>query len=314
MARMSKQFGFLGSILEDPRRIELRQAEILEAYQQRGGYEDIVELCADLTKLRPSDSSNMVDALMLFQQPFMQAVQYTHDPDYPLQPRRRLPKPNIPDGSLRELLCSRRSVRNFAGDAFGQTELGSLLFGAIGETGRTVTGHEGNHPVYACLRSIPSAGALHPTELFVAMLQENEFPRGVYHYYAPEHSLEFVKPIGHSGMELKRLFAAFPIHPRVVDLTHASAIFFISTKFWRARAKYGPRGYRYCLLEAGCACQNLGLTAVGLGLAHVVLGGFYDDEIHAFLEIDGVDHAVLVAMAVGTPPAEHQEESHHVEF
>jgi SagB-type dehydrogenase family enzyme len=312
MARTSKQLAFLGSILDDQRRIQLRQSEILDGYQQRGTSDDIIEICGDLTKLRPADSSKMVDALKLFQQPFMQAVQYTHDRDYPLQPRARLPEPMIPDRPFRDLLGQRRSLRSFAGGPLGPAELGSLLFGAVGETGRLVTGYDGDRPLTASLRSIPSAGALHATGIFAVILQEGELARGVYHYDVPEHSLEFVKSIGDS--EFEPLFAAFPIHPSVVDLTKASAVFFISAKFWRARAKYGPRGYRYCLLEAGCACQNLGLTAVGLGLAHIVLGGFYDDEVHAFLEIDGIDHAVIVGVAVGTLPAAREKESHHVEF
>jgi len=312
MARMSKQFGFLCSTLDDPRRIQLRQAEILEAYQQRGTLDDIVEISHDLTKLRRVDGPKMVDALLLFQQPFMQPVQYTHDPDYPLQPRVRLPGPLIPDRPFREVIRDRRSLRTFAATPLRLVELSSLLFGAMGETGRVVTGYIDDHPFTASLRSIPSAGALHPTGIFAVILQEGELARGVYHYDVPEHALEFVKSLGEAESDL--LFAAFPIHPRVVDLTHASAIFFISTKFWRVRAKYGPRGYRYCLLEAGCACQNLSLTAVALGLAHVVLGGFYDDEIHTWLEIDGIDHAVIAAVAVGAPPVEREEESHHVQF
>ena len=126
--------------------------------------------------------------------------------------------------------------------------------------------------------------------------------RGVYHYDVPEHSLEFIKPLGSVQPEL--LFARFPNHPAEVALRRASVIFFISSNFWRARAKYGPRGYRYCLQEAGCACQNLSLMAVALGLAHVVLGGFYDDEVHAYLGLDGVDHAVITAVAVGTSTTE----------
>ena len=100
---------------------------------------------------------------------------------------------------------------------------------------------------------------------------------------------------------MARLIHAFPIHPAVVDLTSASTIFFITAKFWRSRAKYGPRGYRYCLQEAGSACQNLCLAAVALGLGQVVLGGFYDDEVHQCLEIDGVDHGVITTVAVGNP-------------
>ncbi|MGH7226203.1 MAG: SagB/ThcOx family dehydrogenase, partial [Gemmataceae bacterium] len=117
-----------------------------------------------------------------------------------------------------------------------------------------------------------------------------------------------------SPSDLEALFAAFPIHPEVVDLAPAAAIFFITTKFWRSRAKYGPRGYRYCLQEAGSACQNLSLAAASLDLAHVVLGGFYDDEVHSCLEIDGVDHAVITTVAVGTAPPHPEAESGHGGF
>src|SRR5262249_49117340 len=118
----------------------------------------------------------------------------------------------------------------------------SLLFGAIGETARTVIGTDEDCAVRVSLRSIPSGGALHPTGIFVALLEESDLPRGLYHYHVPEHSLECVRPIDESGVA--NLLAGFPIHPYVMDLTRASAIFFITTKFWRPRAKYGARGYR----------------------------------------------------------------------
>lgn len=312
MAKISKQFGFLGSALDDRRRIQLRRAELLETYQQRGVSEDVTEICADLTKLRPADSARMVDALLLFSQPFMQSIQHSHDRDYPIAPTTRLPEPDVPGRPFRELHRGRRSVRAFAGGPLAPADLGALLFGAIGETGRMVTGFDGDREVVASLRAIPSAGALHPTGMFLMTLQEAELARGVYHYDVPGHALEFVKSAGDA--EVDRLLSAFPIHPRVVDLTQASAVYFISSKFWRARAKYGPRGYRYCLFEAGCACQNLSLTAVGLGIAHVVLGGFYDDEIHDLIGIDGIDHAVVAAVAVGNPAAGLEGESRYVEL
>jgi SagB-type dehydrogenase family enzyme len=242
---MSKKFAFQCSALDDSRRIQLHDSEILRAYQQRGATDDLVEVGHDLTKLRRADNSKMLDGVVLFEQPFMQAVQYTHERDYPLHPCVSLPEPRVPDRPFREVLCSRRSGSNFAGSPLGRADLGSLLFGAIGETGRVMTGHDDDHPVYASLRSIPSAGALQPTSVFVVILKEGELERAVYHYDVPKHSLEVVKPIDEPGFEA--LFAAFPIHPRVVDLKHASAIFFISAKFWRARSKYGPRGFRYCL-------------------------------------------------------------------
>jgi SagB-type dehydrogenase family enzyme len=183
-------------------------------------------------------------------------------------------------------------------------ELSALLFGAIGNTGELMATFADGSPIVIPLRSIPSGGALHPTHVFVALLRHGQLDPGVYHYDAQEHALELVRPL--LEPDLVTLFAAFPIHPDPVNLARASGILFITTKFWRARAKYGPRGYRYCLQEVGAASQNLSLTAVALGLAHVVLGGFYDDEVHAVLEIDGVDHAVITSVAVGTPPPERE--------
>jgi SagB-type dehydrogenase family enzyme len=269
----------------------------------------MIEVGHDLTKLRRIDNTKVVESAVLFEQPFMQSIQFTRDRDYPLQPCIRLPPPVIPGRPFDELVRSRRSSRTFGGDPLGVNELRSLLFGAIGETGRIITAHDDGRPVIASLRTIPSAGALHPTGIFTAILRPGALVRGIYHYDVAEHSLEVVKSLGDSDYE--ELLAAFPIHPQMVDLAFASAIFFISSKFWRARAKYGPRAYRYCVQEAGSACQSLSLIAVALGLAHVILGGFYDDEVHSCLNIDGIDQAVIAALAVGTSSA---KDSGHVEF
>jgi len=311
-ARMGRRFGFLCTPLDDPRRIQLRQGRFLEGYRRRGQDGDVVEISHEFTKLRRVDNPDMADALALFQQPRMYPIQYAQECEYPLRRRIPLPEPIIPDSPFSELVRGRRSRRNFRRQPLGSEELSSLVFCALGETGRLTAAFEDDRPVEVSLRSIPSGGALHPTRIFVVLLQQGDLGPGVYHYDAPEHSLEVVKPLGDA--EIEALFAAFPIHPEVIDLAQASGIFFVTTKFWRTRAKYGPRGYRYCLQEAGAACQNLSLTAVGLGLAHTVLGGFYDDEVHACLQIDGVDHAVITAIAVGALSAQEGVDPRHAEL
>ncbi len=298
MPRIVNHIGFLCRQLEDSRRIELRQDDALSMYQHRGGLYDTIEIGHELTKLRQTDRWGIVQAATLFEKPFMQSIQFTQDRDYPLQPIISLPEPVIPDRPFGEILRSRRSVRRFGGEPLQLNQLGSLLFGAVGETGQLVAAGSDQRPAAVSLRATPSAGALHPTRVFAVVLREGELALGVYHYDSVEHALELVRAFD-SG-ERQKLLASFPVHPEMVDLERAAVVFVISSKFWRARAKYGARGYRYCLQEAGCACQNLNLTAVALGLGHVVLGGFYDDEIHSCLEIDGIDHAVVTAAAVGT--------------
>jgi SagB-type dehydrogenase family enzyme len=311
-ARLGRQLGLLSNRLDDPRRIQLRQSGFLESYHRRDAVDDIVEISHDLTKLQRADGARMRDALALFQQPDMYATEFSQDREYPLQPRLPLPEPVIPDRPFSETVRGRRSCRSFGGSPLALQEMSTLLFAGVGETKRLTIPVEDCDPVEVSFRSIPSGGALHPTHIFAAWLRSVDFEPGIYHYDAPEHELEFVKPL--SSSETQLLLNAFPIHPVVVDLTSAAAIFFISSKFWRSRAKYGPRGYRYCLQEAGSACQNLCLAATALDLAHVVLGGFYDDEVHSCLEIDGVDHAVITTVAVGTPPAHPEVEPGHAGF
>jgi hypothetical protein len=136
------------------------------------------------------------------------------------------PEPRIPDRPFEEVIRGRRSRRNFTGGSLRLSTLGSLLFGAIGETGQFVTGYDGDSPVTGSLRSIPSAGALHPTRIFTVILQEGELPRGVYNYDVQGHALELVRSLGDS--EFGPLFEAFPIRP-LVDIEEASAMFFVSS-------------------------------------------------------------------------------------
>ena len=65
--------------------------------------------------------------------------------------------------------------------------------------------------------------------------------------------------------------------------------------FGRSRIKYGERGYRFALPEAGHAMQNIlpGATALGLGACPV--GGFIDDRLHDLVDVDRVEEAVLYA-------------------
>jgi SagB-type dehydrogenase family enzyme len=296
------RFGFLSSGVDDPRRINLRRGRFSEAYRERGNREDVVEMSHELTKLRRSDGPDLAESLAVIQQRGMLSVLYTQEPEFPLRPRTFLPEPARPDCRFSDVVRRRRSCRSLVGRPLALPDLSALLFSAIGQTATLATGLEDGRPVYVTLRSIPSGGALHPTRVFVVLLQDGDLRPAIYHYDAPTHSLELAKEL--TEPTHAALFAAFPIHPQGVDLADAAALFFVTTKFWRPRAKYGPRGYRYCLQEAGAACQNLNLMATALGLAHVVLGGFYDDEVHACLEIDGVDHAAVTAVAVGARAVE----------
>jgi nitroreductase len=44
-------------------------------------------------------------------------------------------------------------------------------------------------------------------------------------------------------------------------------------------SKYGLRGFRFALMEAGAASEALDLAATSLGLASLWLGGFGDEDV-----------------------------------
>ena len=82
-------------------------------------------------------------------------------------------------------------------------------------------------------------------------------------------------------------------------LAGAAAVVFVTAVFWRSRFKYGLRGYRFALLEAGHVAQNVLVAATELAVAALPLGGFYDARVERLLGVDGVDESVVYAIVLG---------------
>lgn len=186
------------------------------------------------------------------------------------------------DDSLSAILRRRRSSRAFTGAGLSAAEIATLLFFAYG----TVT-PRGQRPT-------PSGGALYPLEVYVGAAATEGIDAGLYHYDPSSHELETVS----NSVGLHELGGA-TLAPEVVE---QSGVFIaVTCVFWRSRFKYGQRGYRYCLLEAGHLMQNLLLAAEALKLAALPLGGYADNRLARLLEIDGVNEAPLYTAAVGRP-------------
>lgn len=140
-------------------------------------------------------------------------------------------------------------------------------------------------------RPIPSGGALYPLELYTVPLAVSGLDRGVYHYDPFRHRLAFLDPL--RWADVREAF----VDPGLVDA--ASALLVVSAMFWRSRCKYGPRGYRFALLEAGHLAQNALLAATALDLPALPVGGFYDRRLDALIGADGLDQATVYALVLG---------------
>ena len=73
----------------------------------------------------------------------------------------------------------------------------------------------------------------------------------------------------------------------------------MTSQFERTQMKYGERGYRYILLEAGHIGQNICLVSETLGLKCCALGGTMDKNLEELLDIDGETESVVYGFAIG---------------
>jgi SagB-type dehydrogenase family enzyme len=148
-------------------------------------------------------------------------------------------------------------------------------------------------PIRPELRMYPSAGALYPLDVHVIVSDVDGVPDGRYLYDPIDHAL--VRRADLSIAEFHQLAALHTPTPT------CAATFAIAATFGRTRAKYGLRGYRFGLLEAGHLAHGMLLAATALGLASLPWGGFADREVDEALDLDGVERSCLYLLSVAGP-------------
>lgn len=189
------------------------------------------------------------------------------------RPRLALPRPTRPGCTLWEAIDRRRSRRTFEGE-LDETVLATILDAAYGVRDEK-------------RRTVPSGGALYPLELYVARRG-----RGIHRYDAELHALEEHE----LGDPWPALVMTSPL-PSLLD--DASAAILVLGVFGRTRFKYGQRGYRFALLEAGHVVQNVVLAAAALDVPALPFGGYYDALVDELVGADGVDESVVYAVVLG---------------
>lgn len=183
--------------------------------------------------------------------------------------------------SLEEALLGRRSVRSFETTALSRSELSQLLWAAQG-----ITSGWGARPA-------PSAGALYPLDVYVA-------GPGLLCHYLPD---------GHGLLVLEET----DVRPRLAAAAHgqqavaeAAVVLALTAVYARSSVRYGARGRRYAVLEAGHVAQNVLLQAAALDLGAVPIGAFDDDAVRQALGL-APDHAPLYLIPVGRTREAHSE-------
>ena len=193
--------------------------------------------------------------------------------------------------SLDEAIVRRRTRREF--DAQQHMTLQQLARMLVLSSGRTAPAMPGEWAAAGGHRAVPSAGASYPVEVHVIAQRVAGLAPGSYCYQAVEHALE-LRRSGPFGEGLKRW--TFDQH-WMVD---AAAVFVMVGRLERIAPRYGSRGYRYMLFEAGHVAQNLYLLGAAHELCVQATGGFVDDAIAHLL---GLQKRAMILYLVAVGPA-----------
>ena len=184
--------------------------------------------------------------------------------------------------SVEQAIKQRRTVRAFMSQALDLNQLSQLLWAAHG-----ITENSGFK------RAAPSAGALYPMDVYVVVGQKSvaQIEAGVYHYEPKEHFLSLI-----AKSDLRDAVARVSLSQMWMAKAPLSLI--ITAEYKRVTVKYGERGVRYAMIEAGHMGQNLFLQAEALGLKAGIVGAFHDKGLIEVMNIPP-SHEPLLIMPIG---------------
>lgn len=214
------------------------------------------------------------------------------DPDmyktYKNAPKTSLPAPITGNMALEPAIRARRSVRTFADKPLRFPQVSQILLSAYGITQRR--GDEDH-------RSVPSAGAMFPLDLYLLAHHVDSLAPGLYHFQVLDSTLELIKP----GDFSEQIHEACNGQSTVGS---SPATLILTATYGRITPRYGDRGYQYSHMEVGAVCQNVYLQATSLGLGTCAVGAFDDDAVSHLLELGRRREVPMLVMPVGVPRGE----------
>lgn len=158
------------------------------------------------------------------------------------------------------LLAQRSSVRLFSRQEVTDTQAASLV--------RTALGGWGIH------RSVPSAGGLYPWRVVTLVRRGSA-------YHLPHGETV-------STRRVKSMFVPY------APCKTAPIYLVIVADYERATKKYGARGWRYAILEAGHSAQNMEIHALELGLATCEIGAFTEATCIRVLKLSETEVPLII--------------------
>lgn len=139
-------------------------------------------------------------------------------------------------------------------------------------------------------RSVASAGALYPTEVYVATQGVRDLEDGLYHFSILRHGLHPLRTGPACSFAREAIGTSRDENP--------SLVFFFTAILFRSAWKYRERAYRYHLLDTGHAVENLLLALRCCEMPWKLHYDFDDEGATRLLGLDGTREVVLAAVRV----------------
>ena len=140
-------------------------------------------------------------------------------------------------------------------------------------------------------RAASSAGALFPTEVYVACEDLEGLKAGLYHFSPNEFAFNSLR----SG-DFRAELSAAADDPEIAG---APATLILTSVFWRSAWKYRGRSYRYCMWDCGTIVANILAVAAAQGTPARLVAGFVDYRVNHLLGIDGDLEAAMCLVPLG---------------
>ncbi len=197
--------------------------------------------------------------------------------------RMKLPKPKTHgEVSLETAIKRRRTIRSFTSEPLSLEQCSQLFWAAQG-----ITEDRGFK------RAAPSGGALYPMDIY-AVVGENcvkGLESGAYHYDPKGHAVSLV-----SKGDLRNKVAGAALSQTWMATAPLNIL--ITAEYYRITRKYGKRGIRYAIIEAGHIGQNILLQSEAMGLGAGIVGAFNDEKVRRVVNIPP-NYEPLLILPVG---------------
>ena len=196
---------------------------------------------------------------------------------------------NTPD--YMKLLDTRRSLRDYSGKPMTQAQLAFMLWSAQG-----VQSYRGQ---VATFRTVPSGGARHPFETYIAVQSVEGLEPGLYRYLPLEN-------VGEKTVAIEKLGCIQDYTNKITAMlaeqawaAKAPVILFYSCIPYRAEWRYDMAAHRVVLIDLGHLGQNVMLSAVALGLGSCCMAAYDQELCDQVLGFDGLNEYTVYAISVG---------------